>query len=217
MPDARELPGAVPVLVALLLPAVGPPGAPGDVGVAAAAPRALAQEGPGTVDADGAAAARAVQTLVHVLAARQRVPGEALLAEALRGAGGSALGVQAAAEAVAGALAPVAVLREGKTNKTLKYQLCTQKIVKKGGRGNNLLNILTFQEFLILELSETYQVVDVERRRADAGSRDASLVLPAASASRSSPAGSPGGGADPGEGIAGGAVGAEAGEGSGGV
>ncbi len=119
VPDARELPGAVSVLVALLLPAVGPPGAPGDVGVAAAAPGALAQEGPGTVDADGAAAARAVQALVHVLAARQRVPSEALLAEALRGAGGGALGVQAAAEAVAGALAAIAVLK--KIEKKRKY------------------------------------------------------------------------------------------------
>ncbi len=158
--DAGELAGAVVVLLALLVPPAA--GAAGDVRVALAAARALADEPSGPVDADGALAAGVVQALVDVVASRERVPRESLLTEALRRARGSALGIQAAAEPVAGTLAPIPV-----------------------------------------------EVVDEEGGRAYAGTAHAALVLPAAPAGI---AGRPGGRADAGEGVAGGALGTEAGE-----
>ena len=105
---AGQLAGAVVVLLAL-----GRPGrlsdAAADVGVSLGPDRALALVAARTVDADGALLARVVKALVHVLAAGQRAPGVARVAEALWRVGGRALGVEAAAEAVAGALAAVAV------------------------------------------------------------------------------------------------------------
>ena len=80
--EAGQLAGAVRVLAAL----GGPRGladAAADVWVSLGAERALALVAARLVDADCALLARVVQTLVNVLAARQRAPSVAGLAQAL--------------------------------------------------------------------------------------------------------------------------------------